>query len=62
MTKATYSERQKRIQELQKRRQELAKQREENKDNIPFQIGRALAIILIFGVPLAVVFWLLGLI
>lgn len=60
MTKATYSERQKLIQELQKRRQELAKVREENKDNVPFQIGRALAYVLLFGVPLIVLLWLSG--
>lgn len=53
MTKATYDE-------LQKRRQELIKMREENKDNVPFQIGRALAYVLMLGVPLAVVFWLIG--
>lgn len=45
---------------LQKRRQELAKEREDNKDNVPFQIGRVFAWVLIFGVPLAVVFWLIG--
>lgn len=55
MTKLTYDE-------LQKRRQELAKVREENKDNVPFQIGRALAYVLMFGVPLIVLLWLMGLI
>ena len=55
MTKATYDD-------LQKRRQELAKMREENKDNVPFQIGRALAYVLMFGVPLVLVLCLLGVI
>ena len=42
---------------LQKRRQELAKVREENKDNVPYQIGRALAYFLLFGVPLIILAW-----
>ncbi len=48
------------LEELQKRRQELAKMREENKDNVPFQIGRALAYILMIGVPLVGLAWLVG--
>ncbi len=43
---------------LQKRRLELAKLREENKDNVPFQIGRALAYVLMFGVPLIILAWI----
>lgn len=46
--------------ELQKRRQELAKVREENKDNIPFQIGRAIGYVVIIGVPLVGLAWLVG--
>lgn len=52
--------RRERLLELQKRRQELAKICEENKDNVPFQIGRALAYILMIGVPLVGLAWLVG--
>jgi len=46
--------------QLLERRQELAKMREENKDNIPFQIGRAIAYVVIIGVPLVGLAWLVG--
>lgn len=45
---------------LQERRQELAKLREENKDNVPFQIGRAIVYVVIIGVPLVGLAWLMG--
>ena len=44
---------------LQDRRQQLAEEREENKGNVPFQIGRALAYVLIFGVPLIILAWVI---
>lgn len=52
--------RRERLIELQERRQELAKLREENRDNVPFQIGRAIAYVVIIGVPLVGLAWLVG--
>ena len=50
------------LENLQERRQELAKEREENKDNVAFQIGRAIGLMLIIGVPLFGLAWLVGVI
>ena len=48
------------LENLQERRQELAKEREENKDNVAFQIGRAIGLMVIIGVPLFGLAWLVG--
>ena len=48
------------LKNLQERRQELAKEREKNKDNIGFQIGRAIAWMVMIGVPLVGLAWLVG--
>lgn len=48
------------LENLQKHRQELAKEREKNKDNVGFQIGRAIAWMVIIGVPLVGLAWLVG--
>lgn len=48
------------LENLQERRQELAKEREMNKDNVGFQIGRAIAWMVMIGVPLVGLAWLVG--
>lgn len=51
---------QERRQVLQERRQELAKEREKNKDDVAFQIGRAIGYMVVIGVPLVGLALLVG--